>query len=273
MFDKKFKIIAVILVLMGLCLMFSVVTSAETTKFNTDFMEGTFIGKVDLVNDSESYMHSYEDSKNGITYNISTVDDTVSLMEIYELQGASSPTKESINGNDWNVYFTDAIDNDNGNKLHIVICQCQKDKEGYLIYAIFDGDSNNGPLSTSDESYTKYVQPLLKSVKLKESKNIPKLCDEFGLSEKEFKQEMEKVHAYKNGDTSAMDDSAFINSQSSSSSSSSSSQTFWASKNSDKFHDPSCEWAQKISGKNKVVFNSRDKAISAGYRPCEVCNP
>lgn len=62
-------------------------------------------------------------------------------------------------------------------------------------------------------------------------------------------------------------------SPSSSSSSSSSSQTYWASSNSNKFHYPSCEWAQKISGKNKVVFSSRDEAINSGYQPCQVCSP
>lgn len=55
--------------------------------------------------------------------------------------------------------------------------------------------------------------------------------------------------------------------------SSSSGSTFWGSSNSGKFHKPSCEWAQKISGKNKVVFHSRDEAISSGYSPCSVCNP
>ena len=56
-------------------------------------------------------------------------------------------------------------------------------------------------------------------------------------------------------------------------SSSSSDATYWASSNSGKFHNPSCEWAQKISSKNKVVFHSRDEAISSGYQPCSVCNP
>lgn len=54
--------------------------------------------------------------------------------------------------------------------------------------------------------------------------------------------------------------------------SSSSGSTFWGSSNSGKFHKPSCEWAQKISGKNKVVFHSRDEAISSGYQPCSVCS-
>ena len=53
----------------------------------------------------------------------------------------------------------------------------------------------------------------------------------------------------------------------------SSGQTYWASANSNKFHYPSCEWAQKISGKNKIVFHSREEALNSGYSPCQVCGP
>ena len=266
MWDKKFNFIAIILIVVGICISFTVVTSAETTKFNSDFMEGTFVGHVDLKNSSESYMQSYEDSKHKITYNISTVDDTVSLMDIYYVQGVMNPTKLTINGNDWNIYFTEAIENETGNTLKIIICQCQKEKQGYLVYTIIDSDSHTGPLNTNDETYVKFIKPLLETIKLKETSKIPKLHEEFGMSEKEFQQQMEKVKAYKNGDTSALDDV-------SSSSSSSSGDTYWASSSSGKFHKPSCEWAQKISGKNKVVFHSRNEAISSGYQPCSVCSP
>lgn len=269
MFDKKFNLIAIILiVVLGVSLSCAMVAGVETTPFKTGFMEGTFNGNVKLANDSQVFMHSYEDSEHGITYNISTVDDTVSLMEIYELQGVTNPTKVTANGNEWNVYFTQAVSNDDDDVgFDIVICQSQSDKQGYLIYAIFDEDSYNGGLSVSDESYAQYIKPLLESINLKESSDVPKINDEFGLSEEEFQQQMDKVHAYKNGDESALDDSSL------SSGSSSSDQTYWASANSDKFHYPSCEWAEKISSKNKVVFNSRDEALDSGYQPCEVCNP
>ena len=56
-------------------------------------------------------------------------------------------------------------------------------------------------------------------------------------------------------------------------SSSSSGATYVASSKSGKFHYPSCEWGQKISSKNKVVFHSRDEAINSGYSPCQVCGP
>ena len=76
-----------------------------TTPFKTDFMEGSFVGKVKLVNDDEKFMHSYRDKNHSITYNISTVDDSESLMDIYELQGVTNPEERSFNGNDWNIYI------------------------------------------------------------------------------------------------------------------------------------------------------------------------
>ncbi|WP_461461275.1 zinc-ribbon domain-containing protein [Methanobrevibacter sp.] len=55
--------------------------------------------------------------------------------------------------------------------------------------------------------------------------------------------------------------------------SSSNDTVYWASTRSDKFHKPSCEWAQKIDENNKIVYDSREEAISDGKRPCYVCNP
>lgn len=48
---------------------------------------------------------------------------------------------------------------------------------------------------------------------------------------------------------------------------------FWGSKNSNKYHYPTCKWAQKINPSNLVKFNSPEEAIKAGYVPCKVCHP
>ncbi len=61
--------------------------------------------------------------------------------------------------------------------------------------------------------------------------------------------------------------------ESSSSSSESSGAVYWASEKTDKFHKPNCEWAQKISDNNKIVYHSRQEALDSGRQPCEVCNP
>lgn len=40
---------------------------------------------------------------------------------------------------------------------------------------------------------------------------------------------------------------------------------------SNKYHNPSCEWAQKIT--HPVWFNSAAEAQTKGYVPCKVCKP
>ena len=60
-------------------------------------------------------------------------------------------------------------------------------------------------LNTFGESYTDYIQPLLESLTLKESKNVPKIYDEFGLTEDQFAEQMDLVHQYKAGNTSALE--------------------------------------------------------------------
>lgn len=182
--------------------------TVETTPFKTDFMEGSFIGKVKLDNDDEKYMHSYVDKKHDITYNVSTVDNSTALMDIYYLQGVMNPEQRTINGNDWNIYFTQAVPgNGSSNEtMDIVICQSQGEKQGYLLYIIFGTKSDvNSTLNTFGEAYTDYVEPLLKSLTLKESNDVPKIYDEFGLTEDQFAQQMELVKEFKAGNTSALE--------------------------------------------------------------------
>ena len=78
------------------------------------------------------------------------------------------------------------------------------------------------------------------------------------------------------GDNAAVSTSGNNTSEKSVSSSNtgkSSGTVYWASVKTDKFHKPSCEWAQKISDDNKIVYNSRQEALNSGKQPCDVCNP
>ena len=71
----------------------------------------------------------------------------------------------------------------------------------------------------------------------------------------------------------ASNDSQQTGSDSTESSSDDSGTVYWASSKTDKFHLPTCEWAQKISSWNKIVYDSRQEALNSGRQPCEVCNP
>ena len=45
------------------------------------------------------------------------------------------------------------------------------------------------------------------------------------------------------------------------------------SKKSNKYHYPTCRYAQKIKPNNLVTFKSAQEAKAAGYVPCKVCKP
>ena len=191
--------------------MFNGTQNTQTSPLKTEFMEGNFVGDVKLVNDTQKFMHSYEDKQHHITYNISTVDNSSALMEIYELQGVANPEKRSFNGQEWNIYFTQAMPGNNTTQnanetMNIIICQSQGQKQGYLIYAIFNADSDvNATGQMFSPAYKEYIEPLLKSISLKESKNVPKINEEFGLTEDEFAQQMDLIHQYKAGNRTALE--------------------------------------------------------------------
>lgn len=201
--------IVLIVVVVGVVLTTGVLNKADdrtTTSFSNSFMEGAFTGDVKLVKNASDYMQSYEDSQHSITYNISTVDNSTALMDIYYVQGVANPEHRSFNGNDWNIYFSQAIQgNDTNNKLNIIICQSQGEKQGYLIYMIIDSKTDlNVSSNVFGEPYKSYVEPLLKSITLKESSNVPAINDQFGLSESDFAKQMDLVHQYKSGNTSVL---------------------------------------------------------------------
>ena len=191
--------------------MFNGTQNTQTSPLKTEFMEGNFVGDVKLVNDTQKFMHSYEDKQHHITYNISTVDNSSALMEIYELQGVANPEERSFNGHEWNIYFTQAMPGNNTTQnanetMNIIICQSQGQKQGYLIYAIFNANSDvNATGQMFSPAYKEYIEPLLKSISLKESKNVPKINEEFGLTEDEFAQQMDLIHQYKAGNRTALE--------------------------------------------------------------------
>ena len=50
-------------------------------------------------------------------------------------------------------------------------------------------------------------------------------------------------------------------------------RNYVASVNSDKYHYPSCDYAQNILEENRVYYETASQAESAGKQPCSVCRP
>lgn len=40
---------------------------------------------------------------------------------------------------------------------------------------------------------------------------------------------------------------------------------------SNRFHRPSCEWAELISASNLIRWNSHEEAVQDGRKPCQTC--
>lgn len=187
----------------------------QTTDFSCSFMEGKFTDNVTLVNNS-TYLQSWKDDAHHIEYNISTIENSTEIFEIQDAQsmlanggmsGFVGPEKRTFNGNEWKIYFTQGIstDNSSGNKtMNIIICECQGKNQGYLIYMVFDNSSDVGfRLSPFCDAYENYTEPLLKSISLKES-GAPHNYEELGLSESDYKQQIDIVHQIRAGNFSAV---------------------------------------------------------------------
>ena len=204
-------IVAVIGVIFATGLLSS--NNAATTPFDTEFMSGKFAGNVTADNTTnETYVASFTDTENNITYNLTTVDNSSALMEIYKFQGVAGPESRTFNGNDWNIYFGEAVpamDNQtnvtSNQSSGVVICESQQENQGYVIYIIFnDLNKVNFTLNTYGEAYLNYVEPLLNSISLKKSSNVPAIQDQFGMSKDEFDQQIELIHQVNAGNYSAV---------------------------------------------------------------------
>lgn len=212
---RNIIIIGIVVVIAAIAVGVAMFTSnhgtGPVTSFDTEFMSGAFTGNAVKSNETnQSYMASFEDKDNKITYNLTTMDDSESLMKIYKFQGVKGPDERTYNGNKWNIYYGEAMPmvnnstNQTSNQsMGIVICECQKEKQGYVINIIFnDLEKVNFTLNTFGESYTKYVEPLLKSVSLKESKDVPAISEQFGLSKDEFNKQLDLIHQLEAGNYS-----------------------------------------------------------------------
>ena len=73
-----------------------------------------------------------------------------------------------------------------------------------MIYAIFDLTKVNFTLNTFGDSYVKYIEPLLKSIDLKQSNNVPAIHEQFGMSKDDFNKQMDLIHQINAGNRSAL---------------------------------------------------------------------
>ena len=171
----------------------------------------------------------------------------------------------------------DTIYLDNGEKVRFVgVNTPERGVEGYIASKNFVQKLCLGKtvgLDIDDSKHNdRYGRTL--AVVIVDGKNVNEMLLKEGLAEVMYMPPSE-FYPYDWADGNTPTSSSYSHTTSNFQSNSGSGDTgnYVGNINSGKFHDPSCQWAQKMTEGNKIQFSSRDDAINQGYEPCKVCNP
>ncbi|OWT32933.1 hypothetical protein BGI41_05070 [Methanobrevibacter sp. 87.7] len=218
--DRKYQIIIAIIVIIiiaiGASYALGFLDFGPSTQFDNKFMKGTFQGEVveqPISNNSGSlkdWSKSYKDKTNGIEYNMSSLDNVSLIVDIMSIQaGLKQPETREYNDVNWTIYYSQAVPNTNAsinntpnntsqNVYDVYICEAFKNNQSYLIYVVSNGTVKCDG-STYCDLYTKNIEPLLKSIELKQGTNVPKINDTLGVSRGDYNKLVKYVEAYKAG--------------------------------------------------------------------------
>ena len=174
----------------------------ETTDFDNAFMRGTFQGQVvenplskELnKSDFKNWSASYTNNESNITYNMSCVKDGQFMLDLYQLQGLQAPEVRKLGDNEWKIYYSQAVPT-TGNEsnvtsnqtIDVYICTAERDDATYIINIMsYDKVQCDGSLYC--ELYEDHIEPLLKSISLKDGSDAPEMYEVLNVTKDDYKQ-------------------------------------------------------------------------------------
>lgn len=200
-------IVAVVAIVAGVIFSGALAPEEAKTPFDTNFMSGAFSGNAKLANDTDEWGVTYEDSGNDIEYNITTVKNASFIVEMYTLQGMSGPEHRTYNGQEWDIYTAQGVNEGNGTNtsVQVYMCVAGKDGQDYLVYVIFsDIQKVNASDNVFCPAFKDYVQPLLESIKLKHNADAPELSTILGVSQEDLDTQYHLMKEAKKGNQTAI---------------------------------------------------------------------
>ena len=161
----------------------------ETTDFDNAFMRGTFHGQVvenplskELnKSDFKNWSASYTNNESNITYNMSCVKDGQFMLDLYQLQGLQAPEVRKLGDNEWKIYYSQAVP------------------------TIMSYDKVQCDGSLYCELYEDHIEPLLKSISLKDSSDAPEMYEVLNVTKDDYKQLKDYIEQVKAGNVTAME--------------------------------------------------------------------
>ena len=163
------------------------------TSFSTKFLDGEIQGNAFQEPDLGRYRFQdfqieFTDYSNSIYYYFNVQKNISFLIDYYKWLGVKKISDYEYNGINWTVYYFDAKANSksiNGtSKINGYCCVASRDGIDYLISVSSDKIPSNN--STDSELFKNYVKPLIESLTLKKTQNVPYLYEWWGFKEEEF---------------------------------------------------------------------------------------
>ncbi|MCL2115226.1 MAG: hypothetical protein FWH29_03285 [Methanobrevibacter sp.] len=181
--NKKFFalitiLIAMLSILVGL---YESAVSVPKTDFDTNFMSGTIYGDA-ILNKSHdknnNWWVSYEDQTNNISYKLFILKNSTLLMEIFKYSGFQKVESKTYNTVTWDIYFlktqisSEDISAENStifglpNFFYFYLCTTNQNGVDYFIF-LFSPKSTGASNPLNSDLYGNHVEPLLKTIKIK----------------------------------------------------------------------------------------------------------
>ena len=192
----------------------------ETTDFDNAFMRGTFHGQVvenplskELnKSDFKNWSASYTNNESNITYNMSCVKDGQFMLDLYQLQGLQAPEARKLGDNEWKIYYSQAVpttgneSNETSNQtIDVYICAAERDDATYIINIMSYDDKVQCDGSLYCELYEDHIEPLLKSISLKDGSDAPEMYEVLNVTKDEYKQLKDYIEQVKAGNVTAVE--------------------------------------------------------------------
>ena len=192
----------------------------ETTDFDNAFMRGTFQGQVvenplskELnKSDFKNWSASYTNNESNITYNMSCVKDGQFMLDLYQLQGLQAPEVRKLGDNEWKIYYSQAVPT-TGNEsnvtsnqtIDVYICAAERDDATYIINIMSYSNEIQCDGSLYCELYEDHIEPLLKSISLKDGSDAPEMYEVLNVTKDDYKQLKDYIEQVKAGNVTAME--------------------------------------------------------------------
>lgn len=198
-FDKSDKMskkfLALITILLTMVAVFIGIYStgvfSSNTDFNTKFISGTIHGNATLVespNNSYNWSLRYNDKTNNISYAFFAIKDGNFFINFFKSAGFEKIESKTFNGTKWDIYFLKTplfFDSQRNNIAIFSVTNssfyynyyCVSHKNGAAYFAIIGSNKVRGDNSLNSDLFEDFVEPLLNTIKLKNSDNIPTTQD------------------------------------------------------------------------------------------------